>query len=475
MQAMLADLVDELRAVGIPVSIGEHLDAASAVTAIPLDRKDVLRAALQGALVKNAEHLAAFNLIFDLQTSGSPEPGAGPLSGLSDAELRAALRDAIASGDGFLPGMLADEYVRRFAGVEPGRPVAGVMYNMAVNEAAGLAGIRAELLAEGQGQGEGGGTGGGGGGGGGRRGGGGGLDDAPASMRDRLARAGLDRAIARFRAEVEASIRRALVADRGARAVRATMRVGLAEDADIATASSSELAAMAGAIGPLAQQLTFVLSQQPGFRKRRLSIRGTLRKAMGSGGIPFALATEPARPPRPEIVVLCDVSGSVSSFSRFTLSLLVALDSRISRLRVFAFTDDVAEVTAMVAQARAAGQRLDAEQIARQVTRFNGSSDYGRVMRTFAAEHARQLTRRSVVLVIGDARSNYLDPAVRAFAEIERQAGQVYWLNPEPRRAWNDGDSVIAEYEPFCTRVEECRSLRQIADFVQNLAARAGR
>jgi uncharacterized protein with von Willebrand factor type A (vWA) domain len=165
----------------------------------------------------------------------------------------------------------------------------------------------------------------------------------------------------------------------------------------------------------------------------------------------------------------------VSSFSRFTLSLLVALDSRISRLRVFAFTDDVAEVTAMVAQARAAGQRLDAEQIARQVTRFNGSSDYGRVMRTFAAEHARQLTRRSVVLVIGDARSNYLDPAVRAFAEIERQAGQVYWLNPEPRRAWNDGDSVIAEYEPFCTRVEECRSLRQIADFVQNLAARAGR
>src|SRR5580700_3019938 len=133
MQAMLADLVDELRAVGIPVSIGEHLDAASAVTAIPLDRKDVLRAALQGALVKNAEHLAAFNLIFDLQTSGSPEPGAGPLSGLSDAELRAALRDAIASGDAFLPGMLADEYVRRFAGVEPGRPVAGVMYNMAVN------------------------------------------------------------------------------------------------------------------------------------------------------------------------------------------------------------------------------------------------------------------------------------------------------------------------------------------------------
>jgi uncharacterized protein with von Willebrand factor type A (vWA) domain len=174
-------------------------------------------------------------------------------------------------------------------------------------------------------------------------------------------------------------------------------------------------------------------------------------------------------------VVLCDVSGSVSAFSRFTLDLLIALDSRLSRLRVFAFVDGLAEITSLVGEARAAGRRLDQRQVTRQAVRFSGSSDYGWVLREFAERHARQLTRRSVVLVIGDARSNYLDPAVRAFAEIERQAGQVYWLNPEPRRAWNDGDSVIAEYEPFCTRVEECRSLRQIADFVQNLAARAGR
>jgi uncharacterized protein with von Willebrand factor type A (vWA) domain len=475
MRGMLAELVDELRGVGIPVSVGEHLDAAGAVSAIPLDDREVFRAALQCSLIKNSEHLAAFNLIFDLYASGAAQPGAGPLAGLSDAELRDALRDAIGSGDGVLPSLLADEYVRRYAGVEAGRPVAGVMYGMAVNQAADLEGIRADLLAQGAGGQGGRGGGGGGGGGGGRS--GGGLDDAPAgvtSLRDRLARAELDRAIARFRAEIEASIRRTLVADRGPRAVRATMRVSLAEDADIATASAGELEAMAKAIGPLAQQLTFVLSQKPGFRKRRLSIRGTLRKAMGSGGIPFRLATEPARPPRPEIVVLCDVSGSVSSFSRFTLDLLIALDSRLSRLRVFAFTDDVAEITSMVAEARAAGRRLDVGQIAREVTRFNGSSDYGRVMRTFAAEHTRQLTRRSVVLVIGDARSNYLDPSVQAFAGIERQAGQVYWLNPEPRRAWNDGDSVIGEYAPFCARVQECRSLRQIADFVQSLASRTG-
>jgi uncharacterized protein len=473
MRDLLTALVDELRNVGIPVSVGEHLDAASAVSRISLQDPGVLRAALQCALIKNAEHLSAFNLIFELYTSGAPRAGEGPLAALSDEELRAALRGVIGSDEGMLRLLLADEYVRRFASAEPGRPVAGVMYNIAVNEAADLDGIRAELLADGGG---GGGSGGGGGGGGGDNGDGnggtaGGTRSGMAALRDRLARAEVDRAIEKFRAEIQSAVRRMLVADRGARAVRATMRVGLAEDVDIISASAAELEAMAGAIGPLAHRLTQVLNRQAVNRKRKLSIRGTLRRAMGSGGIPFRLATEPARPPRPDIVVLCDVSGSVSTFSRFTLDLLIALDSRLSRLRVFAFVDGVAEITGLVQDARAAGRRLDATQVAHACVRFNGSSDYGRVMREFADEHTRQLTRRSVVLVIGDARSNYLDPSVNSFAEIQRRAGQVYWLNPEPRRSWDDGDSVIGQYAPFCAQVRECRSLRQIADFVQSLAS----
>ena len=211
----------------------------------------------------------------------------------------------------------------------------------------------------------------------------------------------VDQGIGRFRAEIQSAVRRLLVADRGAAAVRATMRVRLPEDTDIGTASAAELEAMTTAIAPLARQLTRVLARQPAYRKRRLSIRATLRRSMSSGGVPFRIMTEPARPPRPEIVVLCDVSGSVSAFSRFTLDLLIALDSRLSRLRVFAFVDGLAEITGLVSEARAAGRRLDQRQVTRQAVRFSGSSDYGWVLREFAERHARQLTRRSVVLVVG--------------------------------------------------------------------------
>jgi hypothetical protein len=230
---------------------------------------------------------------------------------------------------------------------------------------------------------------------------------------------------------------------------------------------------MTQAIGPLTQRLSHVLAQLALHRKRKLSIARTLHKSMGTGGVPIRLVTEPARPPKPEIVVLADMSGSVAAFSRFTLDLLIALDSRLSRLRVFSFVDGLAEITTLVRDARSSGRRLDQREASADAIRLSGSSDYGYVMREFASAYAHQLTRRSVVLVVGDARTNYLDPAESAFAEIGDRAGKVYWLNPEQRRYWNQGDSVIGRYAPWCAQVSECRTLRQIADFVQSLAAGA--
>ncbi len=469
MQGMLATLVDELRSVGIGVSVGEHLDAAQALSRISLREKDVVRAALLGTLIKRGEHIDTFNLLFDLVTAEPREAGADLVAALSDEQLRETLRQALWGDDDHLLRLLADEYVRRYSGLEPGRPVAGVFATIAVNKAADLEGIRAELLESAEGPVNAEGLGGAGAGSAFGSGSGSGLSGA-SGLHGRLAEARADRAVAGLRAELRAAVRRALVADRGAQAVRATMRVELPEDMDIVTASATEQRAMAAAIGPLAQRLTYVLARLATHRKRTLSIRRTMHRAMGTGGVPFRLVTEPARPPRPGIVVLADMSGSVAAFSRFTLDLLIALDARLNRLRVFSFVDGVAEITELVREARAAGRRLTAQEAARDAVRWSGSSDYGYVMREFASGYAHQLSRRSVVLVVGDARTNYSDPALAAFAEIGQRAGQVYWLNPEPRRFWNEGDSVIGQYAPLCAQVRECRTLRQVADFVQSLA-----
>ncbi len=469
--AALSTFVDELRGVGVGVSVGEHLDAARALASIPLADLEVVRSALQCAMIKRAEHLDAFNVLFNLHFAGTGPSDPGPLASLTDAELAAALRAAIRSADAAALTQLADEYVRRFAALEPGAPVAGVFAMIAASEAADLDGIRAELLAAIAGQRDGAPGGGGdgqGAGGGGGSGGGWNARAGSAAISDRLERADADRAVQRFRDELQASIRRALVADRGARAVSKTMRIRLAEDVDIATASAAEREAMIASIGPLAHQLSKILAQQE-YRKRRLSVRRTLHLAMGTGGVPFRIATEPMPPPKPEIVVLCDVSGSVATFSRFTLNLLIALDSRLSRLRAFSFVDGLSEITELVSEARSAGRQLSQAEAARGAVRWNGSSDYGHVLRDFARDYSGQFSRRTVVLIVGDARTNYLDPAVGALAEVSERVGKLYWLNPEPRRYWNQGDSVMSRYAPWCSQVRECSTLRQIADFVRSL------
>jgi uncharacterized protein len=470
MQGLLATLVDELRSVGIGVSVGEHLDAAEALSRISLFDRDVVRAALLSTLVKRAEHVETFNLVFELVMASPGDGDASLVEAMSDEQLSDALRHAVGAGERQLMRLLADEFVRRFGELEPGRPVAGVFATIAVNQAADLEGIRASLLESGESPVQAEGFGGSGGG----SGYGAGSGSGSAGFRARLADARADRGVTDVRAELRAAVRRALVADRGAQAVRETMRVELPEDMDIVTASAAEQRAMAAAIGPLAQRLTYVLARLA-VRRRTLSIRRTMQRAMGTGGVPFRLVTEPARPPRPEIVVLADMSGSVAAFSRFTLDLLVALDSRLNRLRVFSFVDGVADITELVREARGAGRRLSAREAARDAVRWSGSSDYGYVMREFAREYAPRLTRRSVVLVVGDARSNYGDPRVEAFRDICERAGRVYWLNPEPRRFWNEGDSVIGRYAPLCAQVRECRTLRQIADFVESLTVGSGR
>jgi uncharacterized protein len=468
-EAALATLVDELRAVGVGVSVGEHLDAARALATIPLANQDVVRSSLQCALIKRSEHLDAFNVLFNLYFGGTGPSEPPPFASLTAEDLAAALRAAIASGDAVALRQLAEEYVRRYAGLEPGAPVAGVFAMIAASEAANLDGIRAELMAALTGQAGAGGSGDSAAGGGGS--GGGWNVRGSSAIADRLRQAEADRAVDSFRAELQAAIRRALVADRGARAVSKTLRVRLAEDVDIATASAAEQEAMVASIGPLAHQLSKLLAQQE-FRRPRLSIRRTLHLAMGTGGVPFRIGTEPPPPPKPEIVVLCDVSGSVATFSRFTLNLLIALDSRLSRLRAFSFVDGLSEITELVSEARSAGRQLSQAEAARGAVRWTGSSDYGRVLRDFARDYSGQFSRRTVVLVVGDARTNYLDPAAGALAEVSERVGKLYWLNPEPRRYWNQGDSVMSSYAPSCTQVRECSTLRQIADFVKSLAAR---
>jgi uncharacterized protein with von Willebrand factor type A (vWA) domain len=281
----------------------------------------------------------------------------------------------------------------------------------------------------------------------------------------------LERRIADFRLVVEAEIRRRLVSDRGADAVAKTLRTPLPEDIDFLTAATTQLEQLRDVLQPLSRKLTArMVQKRKQSRRGAVDVRKTIRQSLSTGGIPIAVRYHGPRPAKPELVVLADISGSVSAFAAFTLQLTFALRSQFSRVKCYVFVDGLDEVSSLLESAR---NILD---VTTEINRrrlgiwFDGRSDYGNAIDTFWREHGTELRTRTTVLVLGDARTNYHEPRDDVLAKIAGRAGHLFWLNPESKTAWDSGDSVIGRYAEHCDEVVECRNLRQLRAFVERLS-----
>ena len=478
---VLGDFVAELRAAGIPVSMSEHVDAARATTAIDIADRGLLKASLAATMVKNSDHAPIFSTAFDIffanrsfdpdsefdapdGEQGSPSsserptgvPGRGKAKGMgmggglsmSSEELSEMLFQALRDNDNNKMREGAAEAVTRYAGMEPGRPVGGTYYlyrtlrNLDLEElTARLQGIILPPNAD------------------------------PDNLTQHIARDDVARRIEGLKAAIEREIRERLVEDRGAEALAKSVRKPLPEDLDVMHANREEMAQLERALRPLSRKLAVRLARKRRHKRRgAVDLRHTVRRSLSTGGLPIDLRFKPPRPAKPEIVVIADISGSVASFARFTLLLVHAISSQFSKVRSFVFVDGLDEVTALFEHTddpKEAVARINAEA---DVIAFDGHSDYGRAFMTFHTKFAPEINKRTAVLILGDARNNYHQSNAELIADLRYRAKAVYWLNPEPESYWNSGDSIIGQYAPFCDRVIECRTLRQLEAFVGTLA-----
>jgi hypothetical protein len=231
---------------------------------------------------------------------------------------------------------------------------------------------------------------------------------------------------------------------------------------------------MEAAIGPLTRKLAARLARRRKKRAGRLDFRRTVRRSLATGGVPVDPQFRHPRPHRPEVWLLCDISGSMATFSRFTLQFTHAMSTHFSRLRSFAFIDTIDEVTDFFGPGVDFGSGVNRITNEAEVVWLDGHSDYGNSLETFHTRYGRQLTPRTTVIITGDARNNYR-PARDAFlGDIAKAARAVIWLNPEPHAYWDTGDSTMSHYARHCTSVHEVRTLRQLEKFVEELTLPAG-
>jgi uncharacterized protein with von Willebrand factor type A (vWA) domain len=205
-------------------------------------------------------------------------------------------------------------------------------------------------------------------------------------------------------------------------------------------------------------------------RSRRRRLRGqldamrTIRRNMGWGGVPFITVWKERRIEKPRLMVLCDVSGSVAALAQFLLMFLYSLNEALGDIRSFAFASSLIEVSDI----------LEKETVENAIARIMrmigfGSSNYGNSLADFADGWMRFITRKTTLIILGDARGNHKDPRVDIFRELAARARRVVWLNPEYRTAWGTGDSEMLRYRPYCHVASVCNTLRHLERVVTDI------
>lgn len=456
MISTLAQFVDELRTIGIPVSMVEAIDAAEAVEFTDLRTRENLRATLGATLVKNPRHYQAFDRAFDvyfgLEPVGSVEGGAHADSGSEgdsggpgggDALLD-SLVEALIAGDGDQVRRLIARAVDRYAGMQSGRPVGGRYYAHRVLRRINSDELLARLIVA--------------------------IGSAPENgmMNARIESERADALVEQVRERLEEEITGRLIADRSRHDVAASRRLPLVEDIDLMHANRAEIEDVERAIRPLARKLATRLGQRRRHgSKGRLDVRRTIRRSLGHGGVLLEPLFKPPRKSKPEFVILCDVSGSMATFAKFTMQLTYAISTELAKVRVFAFIDGLDEVTRYFTSGTDFADGLITMSREADLVRRDGHSDYGRSFTEMWELYSDAVTPRSTLIITGDARNNYRDPGVDAFGRLAGRSRATFWLNPEPKRFWDTGDSVMSLYEAECDRVEQVRTLRQLEEFVE--------
>ena len=199
------------------------------------------------------------------------------------------------------------------------------------------------------------------------------------------------------------------------------------------------------------------------YKRGQLNMPRTMRAGVANDGLMFDVYWRRTRKEKPQILAVCDVSGSVAAYAKFLLLFLYSLQDVLPRVRSFAFSSNLGEVSEMFEQ-------HPVEKAIELVNwKYGGATDYGTALTDFAQLALDDINSNTTVIILGDARNNKGDPKLEIMQSIYQRARQVIWLNPESRKAWGTGDSEMPRYQSACHFAAECNNLKQLERIIDQL------
>ena len=233
---------------------------------------------------------------------------------------------------------------------------------------------------------------------------------------------------------------------------------------DISRFKDTDIPRASALIATIARQLNAELSQKRrrGGHSGKLDFKRTIRRGLETGGSFYRLSYRHKRKKRRQLVVLCDVSGSMLQFSEFALRFLKSMSEVSENIRIFLFSEEMREVDPF------ALQNMDAfRKYVSSSGLYGRGTDVGRALEGLCELKNSPLTQGSTLLILSDTKTIDLPGAIRALGEAQRKAGKVMWLNPIPESKWQYVQSIqifssLCQMLPCSTLEELSRACKRL-------------
>lgn len=229
-----------------------------------------------------------------------------------------------------------------------------------------------------------------------------------------------------------------------------------------------QMATMRALVKKMAKRLVSLYARRKKVSRRgHLDVRMTIRRNIQYDGILFNTVWKRKKIDRPKVMVLCDVSRSVSEYAKFLLMFIYSVQEVLPKVRSFAFCDSLIEVTDCF-------NEYDFEKAMNEaMLAAKGKTSYGNSLEDFEKLAMADVDRKTTVIILGDARSNNDDPKEGILKQIHGRARRVIFLNPENKVSWGTGDSEMYKYLPYCHKASVCASLKDLEALVSDILRRS--
>ncbi|MDO9558063.1 MAG: VWA domain-containing protein [Syntrophales bacterium] len=443
MDRVLSDFIVSLRHAGVRISISETLDALQSVRLVGYNDRETLRDALLAALPKSAPEKEIFARCFDHFFSFDYFADADATAGPDSATVRAAtdfsLPRTLLSGDQAALVMAMREAARAANLMDIRFFTQRSLYTLRILDRMGLPALDAQIQAMQ-------------------------ADGSPGAAQQASA-------LEKARTFLVDNVRRYVAQQLTLNTPTATQNLltSYLRHAKLSMLEQQHFQDMHSIIQRMVKRLNDLHSRRrKASRRGQLDFKKTLRKNITYQGFLFDPKWKKRKIERPDLVVICDISRSVMRTVRFLLLFLYGLNKAIVRIRTFIFCSNLIEITSIFDEypVEVAVEKI---RLGADLPILMGRTDYDQSFRDFKANHLDSVSRKTTVLILGDARNNYAEAQTGILKMIYERSKRLIWLNPEPPPFWGTGDSEMKKYIPFCSMVKECNTLHHLEGVVTSL------